>query len=85
MYDGRLDNGQIKEVGYVNANWGLDIIDRCSASGYVYTVAGGAVAWSAKKQATASLSSMEAEYMGIVYRVCHALWLHTILQELGFE
>ena len=81
-YDGRIDNGQIKEIGYVDANWGLDIIDRRSVSGLVFTVAGGAVAWSSKKQATVSLSSMEAEYMGVAYGVRHALWLCTILREL---
>ncbi|KAG8735095.1 hypothetical protein FRC10_011005 [Ceratobasidium sp. 414] len=84
-YDGLTANGELKEIGYVDANWGLDIINRRSVSGLVFMLAGGAVAWSSKKQATVSLSSMEAEYMGIAYGLRHALWLRTILKELGFE
>ncbi|KEP47887.1 putative Copia-like polyprotein/retrotransposon, partial [Rhizoctonia solani 123E] len=84
-YDGLNAGGEPKETGFVDANWGLDIIDRRSVSGLVFMLAGGAVAWSSKKQATVSLSSMEAEYMGVAYGVRHALWLRTILQELGFE
>ena len=45
--------------------------------------AGGAVTWNSKKQPTVALSSMEAEYMALAAATCEALWLHTILSELG--
>ena len=49
--------------GWTDADWGGDMDDRKSTSGYVYTFAGGAIAWRSKKQATVSLSSTEAEYV----------------------
>ena len=50
-------------LGWTNADWGGDVDDPKSISRYVYTFAGGAIAWRSKKQATVSLSSIEAEYV----------------------
>ena len=37
-------------VGYMDADWGSDVNDRKSTSGYMFKLAGGAVSWSSKKQ-----------------------------------
>src|ERR1700678_3446126 len=48
------------------ADWAADA-NRKSVSGYVITLAGGAVAWSSKKQATVALSTAEAEYISATH------------------
>ena len=52
-----------KLISYVDADWAGDIDGQHSTSGYIFTIAGGAVAWSSKRQHTVTLSSMEAEYV----------------------
>jgi hypothetical protein len=67
---------------YSDADWGQDLTDRKSISGYVFLLAGGAVAWSSKKQPTVALSSMEGEYMALAHATRHAIWTRTFLSEL---
>jgi hypothetical protein len=52
-------------VGYCDADWGSNVDDRRSITGYVFLLSGGAVSWQAKRQPTVALSSVEAEIYGI--------------------
>jgi hypothetical protein len=72
-------------AAYSDADWGADINDRKSISGYVYLLSGGAISWSSKKQPTTALSSTEAEYMAATHATRHAIWLRQLLAELGFS
>lgn len=54
-------------IGYFDADWGMDLDNRHLISGYAFIMAGGAVGWSAKKQATVAMSSTEAEYVSSTY------------------
>jgi hypothetical protein len=69
--------------GYVDADWASDINDRKSTSGYVFTLAGGAVSWSSKKQSSVALSSTEAEYIAGAHAAKEVVWLRRLLSELG--
>ena len=69
--------------GYCDADWGNNIDDRKSYTGYTFVIAGGAVSWQVKKQQTVALSSMEAEYMSATQEVKEALWWRSFLSELG--
>ena len=71
--------------GYCDADWGSDLNDRRSITGYVFTLAGGAISWQSKKQPTVALSSVEAEYMASTQATKEALWWRTFLNELGFN
>eukprot|EP00047_Mylnosiga_fluctuans_P021649 m.107308 g.107308 ORF g.107308 m.107308 type:complete len:1346 (+) comp8977_c1_seq1:110-4147(+) len=51
--------------GFADANWAADPSDAISTTGYVITLNGGAVAWSAQRQKTVALSTTDAEYMAI--------------------
>ena len=68
--------------GFSNANWGNDINDCYSICGYVFTLNGGAISWSSKKQSVMALSSTEAEYIGITHTAKEATWICYLLSEL---
>jgi len=46
--------------GHTDADYGGDLDDRKSTSGYVFLLSIGAISWSSKKQSCAALSTMEA-------------------------
>jgi hypothetical protein len=69
--------------GYCDSDWGNDIDDRRSYTGYAFILAGGAVSWQSKKQPTTALSSVEAEYMAATQATKEAIWWRTFLSELG--
>ena len=58
---------------FCDANWAANA-NRKSVSGYVITLAGGAVAWSSKKQATVALSTAESEYISVMHTAKQVLW-----------
>ena len=68
--------------GFTDANWGNDVDDRHSICGYVFMLNGGAVSWSSKKQSVVTLSSTEAEYIGITHAAKEAIWVRHLLSEL---
>jgi hypothetical protein len=51
--------------GYADADWGSDLTQRKSTTGYVFMMNGGPISWTSKKQTTVALSTMEAEYMSL--------------------
>ena len=53
-------------IGYSYADWASCLDDRHSTSGNVFIIAGGAVSWLSKRQATVSLSTAEAEYIALI-------------------
>jgi transposase InsO family protein len=69
--------------GYCDSDWGSNIDDRRSITGYVFMLGGGAVSWQSKKQPTVALSSVEAEYMAAAQAAREALWWQKLLHELG--
>ena len=58
---------------YCDANWASDS-DRKLISSYVIIIAGGAVAWSSKKQNTVAPSTPEAEYIAATHVAKQVLW-----------
>ena len=52
-------------VGYTNSDWGGDIVDRKSTSGYVFQLSFRPLVWSIKKQKIVSLSNTKVEYCGV--------------------
>ena len=69
-------------VGYADADFGSDPVDRKSFSGYVFEVYGNLVDWSVRKQATVALSSAEAEYVSLSSSACQGLWLFALVSEM---
>ena len=59
--------------------------NRRSTTGYVFTLAGGAVSYRCETQSITATSSTEAEFLAAVLSAKHAKYLRTILQELGYK
>jgi hypothetical protein len=75
------DFGQL--IGYSDADWGGNIDDRRSTTGYCFILNGASVCWRSKKQQTVALSSTEAEYMAVSDSTQEAMWLRQFLIECG--
>jgi hypothetical protein len=69
---------------YCDADWASER-DWKSISGYAITIAGGAVAWSSKKQSTVAPSTPEAEYIAAAHVAKQVLWYRSLLTELEFN
>jgi hypothetical protein len=52
-------------------------------SKYVFTARGGCISWSAKKQSTVALNTMEAELMALCSTVKHAIWLKKLCDDMN--
>lgn len=74
---------QIK--GYVDADWGSNLLDRKSYTGFVFLLSNGAISWKAQKQRTVALSSTEAEYIGITEAVKEAVYWSNFMNEIGLQ
>ena len=68
--------------GFSDADWGSSTEHRHSISGYVFTLDGGAVSWSLKKQNVVALSSTEAEYIALTHATKEAIWLRYVLADV---
>lgn len=77
--------GNLILEGYCDADYAGDIDTRRSTTGYVYTLGGGAISWSSRLQPTVAASTTEAEFMAAAYAIKEALWLRTLLTDLGME
>jgi hypothetical protein len=53
-------------IGFTDSDWASNSIDNKSTFGYSLSLGFGPICWLRKKQATISLSSVEAEYRGVV-------------------
>ncbi|KAG9086902.1 hypothetical protein FRC06_002821, partial [Ceratobasidium sp. 370] len=81
----RRTEAEFGELGYSDADWGSNILDRKSISGNIFLLGGAAVSWSAKKQTTVALSTMEAEYMALSHACTQALWFRQFFEELYYD
>jgi hypothetical protein len=81
-----IEGGQkvLTVTGYCDSDWGGDLVDRKSTTGYCVFVNNNLVSWNTKKQTTVATSSAEAEVMAAAAVVSEIMWLKMILGELGF-
>jgi hypothetical protein len=58
---------------------------RRSVSGYAFTLGHGAVSWSSRKQDIVTTSTCEAEYVAMCNATKEAIWLRSLLDEIGYK
>jgi histone deacetylase 1/2 len=68
---------------FSNADWAGCPNDRRSTGGFAIYVGSNLVSWNARKQATMSSSSTEAEYKSLANATAEVMWVQTLLDELG--
>jgi hypothetical protein len=71
--------------GFCDANHAGYIDSRRSTTGYVFTVAGGAVSWASKLQPTVAFSTLEAEYMAAAHATKEALCLKKLCNDMDLK
>jgi len=69
--------------GYSDSNWISDADEIKTTSGYVFTLAGAAVAWRSCKQIVLTKSTAEAELVALETATSEAEWLRELLMEAG--
>ena len=70
-------------MGFGDADWGNNEVDRKSVSGYVFFLGGGPISWKTRKQTTVALSTVEAEYLSATEATKQAIHHRFLLNELG--
>ena len=68
--------------GYVDSDFAGDLDKRKSTSGYVFTLAGGAISWMSKLQNNVASSTTETEYIASSHACKEEVWLKGLLGEL---
>jgi len=74
--------GSMELQGYTDSEYGGDTDTRRCRGGYVFLLAGGAVAWQSKQQTVVATSTAEAEYIAGAGAARTATWLRRVCTEL---
>ncbi|SGY49801.1 BQ5605_C001g00820 [Microbotryum silenes-dioicae] len=71
--------------GYSDLDWGSDVNTLRSTMGYLFKLAGGVISWSSRLQPQVACSSTEAKYLGLLHAAKEAVFLRSLLTELGLD
>ncbi|MCO5578860.1 hypothetical protein L7F22_032707 [Adiantum nelumboides] len=72
-------------MGYTDSDYTGDLISRRSTSGYVFTMAEGAVSWRSRLQTCVTQATTEAEYVAASEACKEAIWLGRPVTDLGIK
>uniref|UniRef100_A0A1X7SFX4 Reverse transcriptase Ty1/copia-type domain-containing protein n=1 Tax=Amphimedon queenslandica TaxID=400682 RepID=A0A1X7SFX4_AMPQE len=70
-------------VGYSDADWGGDVDNYRSTTGYIFQIGGVAVSWKSKRQDCVALSTAEAEYMALASTAQEAVWMRELNADMN--
>lgn len=66
---------------FVDADWGGDVHDRKSISGYIIKIFGNTVSWVTRKQNCVALSTTEAELVALCSAVQDCMWFKKVVND----
>lgn len=69
-------------IGFTDADYGGDLDQRKSTSGYVFHLLGGPIAWASRHQTCVALSTTEAEFVAGCEAAKEAVWISRLLEEI---
>ena len=74
--------GPTKLSGNTDADWGGNIDNAKSTSGYAFYIGSSLVSWASKAQPTTATSSTHAEYIAAYHATAECIWLRSFLSAL---
>ena len=72
----------LRLYGFCDSDWGSDVDDRKSTSGFCVYLGPNLISWSSKKQHVVSRSSAEAEFRSLAAIIADLTWIQSLLLEL---
>ncbi|KAJ4721172.1 Retrovirus-related Pol polyprotein from transposon TNT 1-94 [Melia azedarach] len=72
-------------IGFSDSDYVGDVDSRRSMTGYAFTLGSSVVSWKATLQPTATLSTIEAEYMALTEAAKEGIWLRGLVSDLGLH
>ena len=82
VFDGSSDTGLI---AFMDSDWATYPIKQRSITGYFFKLANCIFSWQSRAQKTIALSSTKAEYMALSDCSWQAVWIQSLLKELGIS
>lgn len=77
---------KVELVGYTDADWANNTVDRKSTSGYLFKLFTSClISWNSKRQSAVALSSTEAEYIALFEGVKEAIWLRSLASSINIK
>lgn len=84
-FDRTGSNFSTKPVGYANASYSDDVLDRKSTYGTTMILGNAACMWVNRKQQSTAGSTMEAEYISLCQAAKDIVWMTRWMNELQFR
>lgn len=84
---GLMFGGEVQDsvIGFVDSDYGGDLDNSRSTTGYVFTLAGAPICWRSVQQGIVAMSTTEAEYMALGEAAKEAVWVQGLVSELGVD